>query len=116
MINRAAIILRYKEAALRWMNEADPVVTDTGFTAADVDQDRTVYLIPEDVGEDDEAIDRWVRSNYQMLFELELQDWYGDPRLWPPKRSLALFNKWFAVECHSTIIDTVDGEIYDEED
>jgi hypothetical protein len=73
MINRAAIILRYKEAALCWVNEADPVVTDPGITAAEVDQDRTVYLIPEDAG-DDEAIDRWVRSNYQMLFEMELQD------------------------------------------
>ncbi len=79
MINRAAILLRYKEPAVRWINDADPVVDDPGITMDDVNLDNTVYLIRDEDGEDEETVDRWVRENYQTLFESELEGWYSDP-------------------------------------
>ena len=42
MINRAAIILKYKAPAVRWINEADPYNADPGITAKNVNSDRTV--------------------------------------------------------------------------
>ncbi len=115
MINRAAIILRYKEPAVRWINEADPVADGRDITLSEVNRERTVYLISDDDGDGDEAVDRWVRKNYRELFESELEGWYTDPDLWPPKRTFKLFQQWFDVECHTVLTDTVGGEIYDDE-
>ena len=41
MINRAAIILRYREPAMRWINEADPYEDDPGITLRTVNKERT---------------------------------------------------------------------------
>jgi hypothetical protein len=51
LINRSAIILKYKEPFVRWINEADPYEADPGITLEDADEDQTVYLISEDDGE-----------------------------------------------------------------
>lgn len=116
MINRSAIILRYKEPAVRYINEADPAKGSRArVTITNTHQDRTIYLIRDEDADDQEAVDRWVRNNYQMLFEMELSDWYTDPNLFPKELTLELFNEWFDVECHSVIMDTVGGEIYDDE-
>ena len=45
MINRAALILKYKTPAIKWINEADPYQDDPGITNEFVNSDRTVYLI-----------------------------------------------------------------------
>ena len=115
MINRAAILLRYKEPAVRWINEADPVIDDPGITMEDVNLDNTLYLIRDEDGEDEETLDRWVRENYQTLFESELEGWYTEPDLWPTDRTLTLFREWFEIECHSVIMDTVGGDIIDDD-
>ena len=45
MLNRTAIILRYQEPFVRWINEADPVVEEPNI---DIEPDEcTVYLIHE---------------------------------------------------------------------
>ena len=86
-----------------------------GVTVADTYQDRTIYLIRDEDADDQDALDRWVHKNYKRLFEMELSDWYTDPSLFPKNLTLDLFHEWFEVECHSVIIDTVGGEIYDDE-
>ena len=45
MINRSAIILKYKPPAVSWINEADPIEEHPGITIEDVNEDRTIYLI-----------------------------------------------------------------------
>ncbi len=47
MINRAAIILRYREPAVFWINESDPFDEAPGFDLESVNQERTVYLISD---------------------------------------------------------------------
>lgn len=115
MINRAAMILKYKEPAIKWINDADPYNDDPGITKASVNSERTVYLLREDVAEDPDSLDEWIKMNVDVLFERELSGWYNDPDLWPKNRNYTLFKKWFSVECHTVIEDTVDEPLLDVE-
>ncbi len=112
MINRAALIIRYKEPFIKWINETDPYSRNPGITSEDANDDATVYLISE---EDGENIEKWIARNYKTLFESELEDWYPDESYWPKKRDKKMFDAWFDVQCHTMIIDTVDDLIEDDE-
>lgn len=114
MINRAALLLRYKEPAVRWINAADPSPSDHAVTLAEVNEERTVYLIEDIAGEDPEIWDDWLQGNYENLFENELDGWYTDPALWPQNRSLALFLEWFEPERHTVVIDMCADELFDD--
>jgi len=94
MINRSAIILKYKEPFVRWINEADPYDHDIALSLKEANEDRNVYLITEEGGED---FEKWISLNYKKLFEIELNDWYTDESLWPEKRNKKTFNEWFSV-------------------
>ncbi|MDA9761917.1 hypothetical protein N9C84_02485 [Desulfobacterales bacterium] len=112
MINRAAVILKYKAPFIQWVNDADPYKDNPGITLESENKDCTVYLILED---DAENLEEWISLNYEQLFESEIEDWYTDESLWPKNRTRKLFDEWFDVECHSVLIDTVDGKIIDDE-
>lgn len=114
MINRAAIILKYNEEAVEWINSSDPYCDDPGINIDQVNDDRTVYLISDEDAGDQKCFDRWVRLNYQALFERELLSWYTDEDFWPADRSFDVFRRWFDIEVHTIIEDTVDDEIIDE--
>ncbi len=115
VINRAAIILKYKDPAIRWINEADPVHDDPGIGADSVNEERTIYLISDADGDTKETVNGWVNQNYKTLFEEDLEGWYTDSSLWPKKRTLRLFRGWFEVECHTVLIGTVGDVIYDDD-
>jgi len=112
MINRAAVILKYKAPFIQWVNDADPYNDNPGITLENEKKDSTVYLIHED---DAENLEEWISLNFKQLFESEIEDWYTDESLWPKNRNRKLFDEWFEVECHSVIIDTADGKIIDDE-
>ncbi len=112
MVNRGAVILRYKAPFVKWIQEADPSGQKMENTVDQANRERTVYLISD---ENAENVEGWVSENYEALFEGELEGWYGDESLWPHKRDYKTFNEWFKVECHSVILDTVGGEIFDDE-
>lgn len=113
MLNRTALLLRYKEPAIRWINEADPVEGDMIITEKHVNTERTVYLISDEDGGYEKTQQAWIKRNFKQLFETELEGWYTDPKLWPKPLTLKLFNKWFDTEFNTVIIDTVDGPIFD---
>jgi hypothetical protein len=115
MVNRAALLLRYKEPAVRWINETDPNPGDRTISLESANEERTVYLISDRVAESGDSVERWVRKNFVALFENELAGWYTDSDLWPSRRTFKLFNEWFAVECHTVLVDLVGGDIYDDE-
>ena len=112
MVNRGAVILRYKAPFVKWINEADPIKDSSEVTIASANEERTVYLITDG---DAENVDRWIRENHVALFEGELEGWYTNESLWPKKRNFKTFKEWFEVEYHSVIMDTVGGEIFDDE-
>ena len=114
MVNRTALTLRYKEPAIRWINEADPVEGDMIFTEQHVNTERTVYLISDDDGENEETQQAWIKRNFRNLFESELEGWYTGPELWPKPLTLKMFHEWFDTEFHTVIIDTVDEPLFDD--
>lgn len=61
MLNRSALILRYKEPAVRWINEADPNPDGLEITLEDVNEERTVYLIDAEVADTPEQLRKWSR-------------------------------------------------------
>ena len=69
MVNRAAVILRYKDPIVKWINEADPYEDSSEVSLVSANEDRTVYLVSDGEAEN---IDRWIRANYSVLFESEL--------------------------------------------
>jgi hypothetical protein len=111
MINRSAILLKYNQPAIDWINEADPVEKNPGITAESVNTDLTVYLVEDEVADSGDTVAAWVALNFDVLFEQELDGWYTKKSLWPKNRTFEMFCQWFSVECHSMLVDTVDGEI-----
>lgn len=112
MLNRAAVILRYKPPMIKWINDTDPVEESSEITIEEANREKTVYLITD---HDAENLDRWLKLNFKALFESELEDWYLDEDMWPKKRTLKVFHEWFEVECHTVIMDTVGTPIEDDE-
>lgn len=115
MLNRAAIILKFKEPAVRWINEADPYDDDPEIDADTANHERTVYLISDKDGDTSATIERWIRRNWKILFEQELEGWYTDSSLWPQNLTIKLFREWFEVEYHTCIVDTVGTDFYDDD-
>ncbi len=115
MVNRGALLLRYKEPAVRWINEADPYPTGRVHELDEVNEERTVYLIDDTVGDTPASLIRWLRKNYGSLFEAELEGWYTDPDLWPQDRTFNLFQEWFQPELHTVLFDLVGSDMYDDE-
>ena len=115
MVNRGALILRYKESAVRWINDADPNPSSRPIDLESANEERNVYLIRDTAGDDRESLERWLKRHYAEIFEIELEDWYADPTLWPKQRSYKLFRQWFEPELHTVLIDLGDGAIFDDE-
>lgn len=113
MLNRSALILRYREPAVLWINGADP--EGHPMTLEEVNADRTVYLVPDEVAATPKKARRWLRNNYLRFFEWELEGWYTDDSLWPVELTMELFDEWFIPEFHELIMDTVGGRIVDDE-
>ena len=112
MLNRTAIIVRYREPFVRWINEADPVPGGSHITTEQDEQ--TVYLIHEI--ENRSELDEWLALNYDALFEAELDAWYTDEALWPKNRTLELFHEWVDVEYHTMVVDLVEEPLVDDEE
>ena len=102
MLNRGAVIVRFKEPFLRWINEADPDPGDP-VSLEDANHDSTVYLVH---AEEPAEFDSWLRLNAKTFFEQLLEDWYTDPDLWPKKRDLKTLKEWCTIEFHSLVLDT----------
>lgn len=115
MINRAALLLRYKPAALKWLIENNPDDQPLEITLEDLNRECTTFLVADQDAEDDEATGLWISKNFRAMFEHQLESLYLDEDLWPDPLSLELFKSWFEVECHSMVIDTVGEPILNED-
>ncbi len=110
LINRAVAILKPKQPLLDWLASLpDP----TTLTIEQVRQDCTALLIP-DCDRLEEAV-VYIEQIYRDVFEMELEDWWRDRRLWPAKRDYSTFAEWFEIEIFSMVMDTVEDAIVEEE-
>lgn len=102
MLNRAVLIVRYKQPFVDWINTVEPNPQQR-LKLADANDNNSAYLIEV---EDVEDLPEWLQVNGVALMEAELAGWYSESKVWPKDRSLALFNKWCAVELHTMVFDT----------
>jgi hypothetical protein len=49
------------------------------------------------------------------IFEEHLDGWYRVPAVWPKKRDLPTFRRWFEFSFHSLIVDLCDDVLEHEE-
>lgn len=103
-INRIAVLVYPKKPFIDWLKYVDPEVP----LFDDVDDSKTVYLLPEDVSEDWE---KHVKKICTKIFENQLLAWFTDPSIWPHDRSWKVFKEWFHVEMQSIIYDTMEDSI-----
>jgi len=108
MLNRGALILRCRQPFVDWINAVDPVADSPTLSLADVNSERTVYLVEV---EDEPELEAWLTEHHQKLFEAELNGWYTDPSLWPNDRSLGTLRKWCSIELHSVVYDWGDTDL-----
>lgn len=113
MINRSAITVRARQPFLDWLLKL-PDPTGTKTTLEEINEDRTVYLLPE-YDHDDEREDLLTHF-FDMLFESQLEAWWTDDAQWPLVRDLKTFNEWFEVEHHSIIEDLAAEPLTDDDD
>ena len=63
MINRAAILLNYKKPAIDWINSADPEPNSPTLTLAEVNEERTVFLIRDEDADTPDIVKQWFEWN-----------------------------------------------------
>ena len=96
---------------LDWLHEVDS--TSAELTLADLQQEPTIYLLPE-CDNEDEAI-KYLGERVRDIFEEQLDGWYRAPGSWPRKRDLPTFQRWFEFSFHSMIVDLCDDVLKHEE-
>ncbi len=110
IVNRSAVLLIARQSFIDWINRCpDP---DLEMTLEDLNDEPTVYLIPEQDGRPDD----WLRRHFQKLFEEELESWCTDESLWPKDRSYAVFRQFFDVRFSSLVVDMTSEPIKTDED
>jgi hypothetical protein len=107
-INRIAVTLIPTEARLDWINSFG----DREMTPAEIQQEPTVFLLPEDRAGPDSLIRRY----FKTMFEEELNGWYRDARVWPKDRSFETFKDFFTIQVSSMVFDFGSGQIIREEE
>ena len=110
MLNRSAVVVRPKQPFLEWLHRADP--TSGSITLNELEQDPTIYLIPECDTEGD--VRRVLRKLCREIFVEQLAAWWTDEKSWPQDRGFAVFCRWFEWQHHSMLIDLCDESLSDE--
>lgn len=102
-INRNAIVVKPKKPLFDWVNTLYPGNPISGKAEGNI------YLIRE--MDSNEAIEKWLKRNFDQIFQNELNDWHTLETDWPQKRTFKMFQDWFAHEIHSMVLDLEDTDI-----
>lgn len=109
MINRIAAVVTPREPYLSWARslyeEGAPQIDDV--PAEDL---TTVFLL-----EEMEDIDRLLRRHWEWIFEEILSSWCADQKLWPRKRTFAMFQQWLETRLVDLVFDLASTPIIHED-
>ncbi len=106
LVNRSALSVKPTQAFVDWINLLEPTEEGDDLTLSDVDQESTVYLIPE--MDTEEALHTYVRERYLDILENELSAWEEDYRMWPDALDWELFERFLLVEFSYLSVDLDD--------
>jgi hypothetical protein len=112
MLNRSAVVVKPRQPFLDWLHKVDP--TSRSITLGELEQDPTIYLIPECETAGD--VRKALRKLCSEIFVERLAAWWTDEETWPPDRSFAAFCRWFAWQHHSMLIDLSNKPLIDDGD
>ena len=102
-INRNAIVINLKKPFFDWLYSVEPD------NAVQPEMEGTIYLIREK--DSNEAIENWLKRNFDKIFQNELNDWYTNENLWPQKRTFKMFKEWFDYKISSMVLDMEESEV-----
>lgn len=90
MLNRSAVTVTLTQAFVDWINSLDE--NSEALTLADINEEATVYLIPEI--EDEDQLDEMLQEYGLNILENELKSWEEDESLWPGEPDQAMFERF----------------------
>lgn len=105
MVNRNAFMLEPTEAFLEWARGCHKDHED--LTLEELRVENTVFLIPS-IESDPK---NWLKKNYRLMFEFELDGWCTDDASWPEDLSFKNFMRFFNVRYTSLVMDMGKGRI-----
>lgn len=114
LVNRSVVIIKPKQPLVDWVNRTPEVRLPKRLSLADMRNYRTVLMVP--LGANVVEALAYVDPIKPYLFEMQLNLWYKDPRVWPRERSNAAFDEWFELEIHSLVVDLVEYPLFREGD
>jgi hypothetical protein len=106
IVNRSVVIVRVREPYVSWANELpdrSPEENRLRHTLEDLNHEPAVYLVP-DIYDDDEW-EAYLETRWPILFDHLLAGWTNEQDLWPRRRTLKMFHKWFEIVLHSMVQD-----------
>jgi hypothetical protein len=109
-VNRNCLIVTPIQGYIDWARSMPDATPD--LRVVDPEEPGHAYLIPEQ----DSGPDKWLKRNYQAIFEEELEAWCLDADLWPKGRSYKAFQAFFEVRFFSMVMDLGKGLLEVEED
>jgi hypothetical protein len=101
MVNRSALVVKPAQPFLDWLHRVDR--TSAHLTLEDLSREPTIYLLPE-WETNEEALEHLAEISDE-IFEEQLNGWYRVPSVWPEKRDLNAFLRWFDCSFHSMVVD-----------
>lgn len=100
MLNRSAVVVRYREAFRDWLRSigVEEEFEDHG--------PKSVHLIGEcDYPEDQEEV---LQESSSAIFYEEVSAWHLDPEQYPDFNDFELFKMWFETEYFEMVSDALD--------
>jgi len=105
-LNRGLVILRPRQPFVDWVRESDP---GDPVPEEVIRESVSAFLIPDfDMTADSHA---WIRENFELLFEIQVDEWYTDAAMWPSERDWETFQEWFDVELIEVAWDLIDAPL-----
>lgn len=104
LVNRSLILIKPKEPYVNWANST----AQSYETIDEIRESSKAILLPIDIYDNQEA---FLEENFKVIFELELDAWLSDKRLWPRQIDYETFKKWFDVEFYSLVVDFSESEL-----
>ena len=109
-LNRTAAVVTAKQPFLDWLHS---VPTSRHLTLADLNQEPSVYLLPD--SDNDAKAARHMRKFCTQIFAHELDGWFRVQSAWPKDLAFRVFTRWFECRYHSMVLDLADAPFLTED-
>ena len=105
IVNQTTIVAKPKQPFIDWFNTHGDDLKMVAMEGISF----TSYLIPDDFDELNYL--EFVKKNFKIIFQEELNSWSLDRNTWPRPLSYKVFSEWFKIEVADTTVDLGDGVI-----